>query len=102
PVTCCVAEQRSGASNEARLGALLRRRDAAGERSHERVRVFVRKDERWADLQDVVVAAGTADQDSLLAQLVHDALGLFTGGELNAREQAAASDFRVELRELIG
>ena len=37
--------------------------------------MLVRDDERRPDLQDAVVAAGPADQDSLVAQLVDHALG---------------------------
>jgi hypothetical protein len=60
--------------------------DYLGDRLDEEVRVLVREDERRADLEDVLVAAGAADQDSVVAELVDDALGLLRGGELDADE----------------
>ena len=41
--------------------------DGAGNGLDENVRVRIREHERWPDLQDVLVAAGAADQDSLVA-----------------------------------
>ena len=53
---------------------------------HKLVSVLVREDQRWTDLEDVLVSAGASDQDSLVAELVDDALGLLRGGELDADE----------------
>ena len=66
-------------------------RENSVERRDEQLRVFIREHQRRPDLEYVVVHAGEPDEDSVLAQLVADALGKLAARELDACEKAAAS-----------